>query len=407
MVASTGSSATTYTDSGLTAGTEYTYTVDAYDAAGNHSQPSAPASATTLSSSSVQHYDYVFPANAIDVYDMDNSQKLIKTIALPQAARDIRGAVASPPTHMLYVSYGGDGGQRGGGSMLAYDLVGERIAWTHSYPEGVDSMAITPDGKTIYLPVGEESSSSIWDVVEAASGNIVGTIEGGKGPHNTIVSLNGQHVYMGGRTSSYLTEATTSNNQVIKQIGPLLNGGVRPFTINGRETLAFTTATSFLGFQVSSITTGQVLYTVPVSGPFPYTPGQPGPSSPSHGISMAPDEKEVWVIDQPNSYVHVFDVTGLPASAPTQIADIKLTRQMTGEQVGCGYDCDREGWLQHSLDGRFVYVGDSGDVIDTGTRQSVANLEPLYNSRVFLEIDWSNGVPVATSSRSGVGYVTH
>jgi DNA-binding beta-propeller fold protein YncE len=407
VVASTGTTATTYTDSGLTPGTEYTYTVDAYDATGNRSQQSAPASATTLSTSSVQHYEYVFPANAIDVYDMDNAQKLIRTIVLPPAATDIRGAVASPPTHMLYVSYGGDGGPRGGGSMLAYDLVGERIVWTHAYPEGVDSMAISPDGKTIYLPLGEESSSSTWDVLEAASGNIVGTIEGGKGPHNTIVSLNGQHVYMGGRTSSYLTEANTSNNQVIKQIGPLLNGGVRPFTINGRETLAFTTATGFLGFQVSSITSGQVLDTVPVSGPFPYTPGQPGPSSPSHGISISPDEKELWVMDQPNSYVHVFDITGLPESAPKQIADIKLTRPMTGNQAGCSYDCLREGWLQHSLDGRFVYVGDSGDVIDTSTRQSVANLEPLYNSRVFLEIDWSNGVPVATSSRSGVGYVTH
>jgi hypothetical protein len=199
--------------------------------------------------------------------------------------------------------------------------------------------------------------------------------------------------------------ANTSNDEIVKQIGPLLNGGVRPFTINGHETIAFTTATSFLGFQVSSITGGQVLYTVPVSGPFPYTPGQPGPSSPSHGISISPDERELWVIDQPNSYVHVFDITGLPTSAPRQIADIKLTRPMTGTQTGCTYDCLREGWLQHSLDGRFVYVGDSGDVIDTGTRLSVANLEPLYNSRVFLEIDWSNGVPVATSSRSGVGYV--
>ncbi len=211
---------------------------------------------------------------------------------------------------------------------------------------------------------------------------------------------------MGGRNASYLTVANTSNDQIVKQIGPLLNGGVRPFTINGKETLAFTTATGFLGFQVSSITTGQVLYTVPVSGSFPYTPGQPGPSSPSHGISLSPDEKEVWVIDQPNDYVHVFDVSGLPAVAPTQVADIKLTRLMTGTQVGCTYDCLREGWLQHTLDGRFVVVGDSGDIIETATRRSVANLEPLYNSRVFLEIDWSNGVPVASSTRSGMGYVT-
>lgn len=94
------------------------------------------------------------------------------------------------------------------------------------------------------------------------------------------------------------------------------------------------------------------------------------------------------------------------SSAPTQVADIKLTRQMSGSQVGCTYDCLREGWLQHTLDGRIVLVGDSGDVIETATRRSVANLEPLYNSRVFLEIDWSNGAPVATSTRSGLGYVT-
>jgi hypothetical protein len=80
---------------------------------------------------------------------------------------------------------------------------------------------------------------------------------------------------------------------------------------------------------------------------------------------------------------------------------------MVGTQVGCSYDCLREGWLQHSLDGRYVFVGDSGDVIDTSSRKSVANLTGLVNSRVELEIDWSSGLPIATSSRSGLGYVTN
>ena len=94
----------------------------------------------------------------------------------------------------------------------------------------------------------------------------------------------------------------------MREIGPL-ESGVRPFTINGEQTLAFTTATGFLGFQVSSITSGRVLYTLTFPG-FSYDPARFSPSAPSHGISLAPNEREVYVVDAPNSYVHVFDVTG-------------------------------------------------------------------------------------------------
>ena len=112
-------------------------------------------------------------------------------------------------------------------------------------------------------------------------------------------------------------------------------------------------------------------------------------------------------MDEPNSYVHVFDVTSVPNSPPKQVANIPLTRPVTGNESPCAQDCLREGWLQHSRNGRFVFVGDSGDVIDTSTRKSVANLDTLYNTRKFLEIDWRNGVPISTTTRSGLGYVTH
>ena len=111
-------------------------------------------------------------------------------------------------------------------------------------------------------------------------------------------------------------------------------------------------------------------------------------------------------MDAPNSYVHVFDVSGLPGSPPRQVADIPIA-SMTGSESPCTYDCQREGWVLHSRDGQFVVVGDSGDVIDTATRKIVANLAPLADTRKYLEIDWQNGVPVFTTSRSGLGYVTN
>jgi DNA-binding beta-propeller fold protein YncE len=350
----------------------------------------------------VHHYEYVLPDGSIYVYDMDARQRLVQRIALPMA-RGIRGVVASPATHTLYVSYGGDGGSNGSGSLLAYDLLGEKVLWQRSYPTGIDSMAISPDGARIYMPTGELDSSGVWEVLDARDGRPIASILGGSGAHNTVMSLDGRRVYLGGREHDYLEVADTASNRVIQNIGPL-RSGVRPFTINGRQTLAFTTATGFLGFQVSSIGSGRVLYTQSFPG-FSWSAASFAPSAPSHGISLSPNERELWVMDAPNGYVHVFDVSALPRRAPRLLRNIRLSHPMSGEESPCSYDCARDGWIQHSLNGRFVYVGDSGDVFDTRTFRRVAYLEPLRNTRKMLEIDWRGGAPVATSSRQGLGYV--
>jgi len=51
-VASVGANTQTFDDTGLTPNTNYSYTVDAVDGAGNHSSPSSPVSATTLADTS-------------------------------------------------------------------------------------------------------------------------------------------------------------------------------------------------------------------------------------------------------------------------------------------------------------------------------------------------------------------
>jgi hypothetical protein len=67
---------------------------------------------------------------------------------------------------------------------------------------------------------------------------------------------------------------------------------------------------------------------------------------------------------------------------------------LSGDENPCATSrCVRLGWLQHSADGRFVYVGDAGDVIDTAKREEVVNLEALHESRLLLEVDWADGKP--------------
>ncbi|HSW88361.1 MAG TPA: hypothetical protein VLG12_04310 [Candidatus Saccharimonadales bacterium] len=351
-----------------------------------------------------QHYLYNFTDGTMYVYDIDNNFSQVYTIAQPTTSTGIRGMVASPTDAMMYIAYGGAGGSSGNGGLLKYNLLTNTVVWTKSYNFGIDSPGITPDGKTIYLADGEFSGSNLWYVIDTATGNVITSITAGTGPHNTIVSLNGKHVYMAARYTASDYIADTATNSVIGTIGPLKNGGGRPFTINGTETYAFTTQESYLGFQVSDITTGKVKYTVPVTG----FSNNGSMLIPNHGISLSPDEKEIYLIDGPNDYVHVFDVSNIATAAPTQVANIKLTKAISGQsESSCAYDCGKEGWMLHSTSGRYVFVGDAGDVIDTTTRTVVANIPTLANSRKYIEIDWQDGHPSFTTNRYGLGYITN
>jgi DNA-binding beta-propeller fold protein YncE len=350
----------------------------------------SPAS-LTAGSAREQQFEYVLSGGSLYVYAIDQGNRLVQTIGLPQLIGGAHGIVASPRTETLYISYGNQ--SPAGGSMLAYDLRHGRVVWQRHYAVGIDSMAISPDGRRIYMPAGEGSNDGTWRIIDAQTGESTGAvIHAGSGAHNTIIGADGKSIYLGGVNYPYLDVASTSTNMVTRQLGPLNGPGVRPFTINRSQTLAFTTARSFLGFQVSSIQSGKVLFTVPVPG-FSFDAKAFG-RTPDHGISLSPNERELYLIDTPNGYVHVFDVGGLPATAPRDVANIKLK-----------HPPPNDGWLQHSRSGRYVYVGRAGDVIDTRTRKVVAFLPPLQGSADFLEIDWRNGRPVATTSRSGVGYV--
>jgi len=171
---------------------------------------------------------------------------------------------------------------------------------------------------------------------------------------------------------------------------------VRPLTVSGDDNEAFVTVSGMAGFQVGSTVTGNVQFTVNFGGSCSF-------STCSHGISLTPDSKEVAVIDAAHNAVQFYSVAGVETgTAPAKVAEVPVAG-LSGSEVGCAYDCARDGWVQHSYDGRYVFVGDSGDVIETATHKVVAHIANLENTRKSIEIDWEAGAPVLTSQRTGVG----
>jgi Abnormal spindle-like microcephaly-assoc'd, ASPM-SPD-2-Hydin len=393
---------------GLTAGT-YNGTVTIASAGATGSPQTVPVTLTVSVTSTANHYEYVFTDGMLYVYDLDVAGfPLVKSKSVPTSS-GTRGAVACVGNATLYVSFGGDGGPNGNGGLLAYDLVSDAVVWTQNYSHGIDSHAITSDCTLIYMPDGELANTTIWNVVDAKTGNEIGMIAGSRAsnPHNTIV-FNG-HVYLGGRQSTLFQAANVSDNTVYFTSANTGNT-IRPFTLNAEETAAYITETNLLGFEQIDLKTGAVRFTVPVAG-FSTNCSSNCPSTPSHGISMSPDEKWLYVLDSINGYVHVFDISGGVNVKPLQKFDVKLNHGLLNAESACAYDCLGDGWLHHSFDGRYVLVGDSGDVIDTGIQSGYVNppkvvgfLSQMANSRKEIEIDFQSGkVVAAMTNRSSMG----
>src|ERR1051326_5083231 len=90
---------------------------------------------------------YVTGRSGISVYDINDSHKLLSKIDVPDTG-DYKGISASVSLGKLYVtSYRKD-------ELVCVDLATEKVDWRRHYSDGyADSQAMTPDGKTIYLPL--------------------------------------------------------------------------------------------------------------------------------------------------------------------------------------------------------------------------------------------------------------
>jgi len=258
------------------------------------------------------------------------------------------------------------------------------VLWEKKFEGGCDRMAISPDGLIMYLPSLE---STFWNVVDCRTGDIIKKIPVYKRAHNTIYGRAGDVVYLDDIGSPWLYVADARKHELARKIGPFANN-VRPFTVNGKESLVYVTVDSLLGFEVGDLKTGGVLSHVVVEG------WEPGPvrrhGNPSHGIGLTPDEKELWLCDGHNMRLHVFS-----AKAPyQQLTTIPLQ--------------DMPGWVMFSMDGKYAYPS-SGEVIEVKTRKVLLTLKDEFNNSVasekMVEVQFEGDRPVRAGNQFGIGQV--
>jgi DNA-binding beta-propeller fold protein YncE len=317
----------------------------------------------------------------IVVFDIDDHYKPVRRIptwdapAAGQEAENVKGIAANAKTGIVYVSTI----KRVG----AFEIVSGKKLWDKTYEGGCDRIALSPDGKILYVPSLEGPT---WTVVNALTGAVVAKLEPKSGAHNTIFAHDGSRVYLAGLKSNLMSIADPKTNTIVGTVGPFANP-IRPFTVNGSNTLVFVNVNSLLGFEVGDVRTGKKLYRVEVKG------FEAGPvkrhGCPSHGIALTPDEKELWVADGKNNRIHIFDATVMP---PKQGQSIEVR--------------DLPGWITFSIEGKTAWSS-SGEVIDAKTKKVVALLKDDqghdFQSEKMLEVVLDGTKVARTGDQFGVG----
>ena len=340
---------------------------------------------------------YVSDRSGISVYDINDGHKLLRRIDVPDTGA-YKGIAASPQLGYLYLS------SNVKDDMVCLDLATEKIVWRNKHARYPDSFMVTPDGKTVYVPYRDED---FWLALDAAHGSVKAKIRvargknyddgwpiGSIGPHNTWINPAGTRVYLEVLTEPYVYIADTRTHEVIGKVGPF-SKGVRPFTVSDDEKYVFANVDRLLGFEVGAVRQGEkwggpMLHRVEARTPqtrlqqIPNPPRRLPHSTPSHGINIRPDQKEVWVVDGVYGYVYAYDVTAMP---PKHVASVPLFADPTAQP--------KPGWISFSLDGKYAYP-DGGAVIDAYTKKVVARIP---TSEKLIEIQFRDGKPVKAGHR--------
>jgi len=314
------------------------------------------------------------------IFDVDHDHRFVRRIEIPSLIEGVRGACA--------YAAGGQGRMYITTSthrVVCLDLKTDKVLWEKKYDTGCDRAAVTPDGKTLYIPSGWWIQDNCWLVVSGETGDeIAPRIKVDGASHNTVMSLDGSRVYFGSTTR--LTVLDTKDHSVVKSISPIGEFGVFPFTVNAANTRAYVCLGKTVGVDIADLQSGAILHRL-------LTDGQPIKHR-THGAGLTPDERELWISDQEGNAVFVFDNTVWP---PRQTHKIKIAK-------------GGHGWITFSRDGRWAYTS-STEVIDAKSHEIATAFKdekgkPVCGSK-YIEVDFADdGTPSAVGDQFGLGRAT-
>lgn len=209
--------------------------------------------------------------------------------------------------------------------------------------------AVTPNGRFVGVPIRDGASVDIVDVAERKIVKVLPV----KVPHNCYNAGSNDNVFV---TSMGDHEVNLIDLRSMSYVARIPVPGVpRPIAVSRDEKTLFAALSDLHGFVIVDIPSRRVVDKVVLPPPSRDSPIEP--HTPTHGLELTPDGKELWVTSLGDDGVYVYDLASKKLSDKIPTGNVPI-------------------WLTFSPDGRYCCVSNAGSddcsIIDTRTRREVA-----------------------------------
>jgi YVTN family beta-propeller protein len=266
--------------------------------------------------------------------------------------------VASPAGDMLYLSriVRNDAGRpTGNGELVAIDPPSQKVLWRAPLRGSPNHIAVSPDGKRVYVTV----VSGPWVmIVDPAKRAVVDSVDVGTGPHDIEVTRDGKTVYVGLIRGTDVVVFDAATLKVLRRIPFAEN--VRPIALSHDESQLFVQLSRTNAFMVVDPQTGKLIRKITM----PVPPGKVLPDSMpvdvNHGLRVTRDGRFLLANGS------LFDLVAIYS-----LPDLKL--------VGTVNVGGEPNWIVMSPDGAHAFVSnrrsDDVSVIDLASRKEITRIK--------------------------------
>jgi YVTN family beta-propeller protein len=233
------------------------------------------------------------------------------------------------------------------------DTATGRIAATIPVTGKPNECASTPDGRYVGVPIRDGDAV---DIVDTAAAKVVKTLPV-KTPHNCYNSGSNDDLYVSSMGSDEIDRIDLRKMEFSARI-PV--GGIpRPYAVANDEKRLYTALTGLHGFAIADIPAQKLIGKVELP-PAPPLDCPLEVNTPTHGLALTPDDRQLWVTSLADGGVYVWDVASRKTSPMIRVGK-----------------CPN--WISVSPDGRYVAVSNSDDndasIVDAHTHRELARLK--------------------------------